>query len=66
MLVLSRHDRETITLHLPDGSNIRIVVVGIDRFRNSGRPRVRLGFEASADVKIVRDDRPSERREKRR
>lgn len=66
MLVLSRHDQETITLILPDGSRIRVVVVGIDRTRHSNRPRVRLGFEAAPEVAIVRDATPYVRRERRR
>ena len=50
MLVLSRHRREWITLDLPDGSCIRVMVVEIYG------DKVRLGFEAAAEIKIWREE----------
>lgn len=48
MLVLSRKPGELVTV----GDNITVKVIG---FRNG---KVRLGFEAPADVLILRDDVP--------
>mgnify|MGYP001122678512 CR=1 FL=1 len=50
MLVLSRHRQEWITIELPDGSNIRLMVVEIYG------DKVRLGFEAASEVKIWREE----------
>lgn len=48
MLVLEREYGETVYLDLPDGSEIRVMVVGI---KNG---KVRLGFEAKPEVRIMR------------
>jgi len=48
MLVLSRKKNESVIITLPDGREIVVVVVEIDR------GKIRLGFQADADVKIDR------------
>lgn len=50
MLVLSRHVHESVTLTLPDGRQIVVTLV------RGGTDKVRLGFDAPADVQIARDD----------
>jgi carbon storage regulator CsrA len=50
MLVLGRKQGQGVTARLPDGSEIRVVVVDI-RDEN-----VRLGFEADFRVQINRDE----------
>ncbi len=49
MLVLSRRKNETIELE-HDGTVIKVTVVRIDS------SRVRLGFEAPQDVRIIRSE----------
>ena len=49
MLVLSRRKNETIE-HEHDGTVIKVTVVRIDS------SRVRLGFEAPQDVRIIRSE----------
>lgn len=50
MLVLSRKKNESIILTLPSGDTIRVSVV--DLYHG----KVRLGFEASKEVKIFREE----------
>jgi carbon storage regulator CsrA len=50
MLVLARKTGETVIVTLPDGREMRVVVVDIDR------NKIRLGFTAPDDVKIMREE----------
>jgi carbon storage regulator len=50
MLVLSRKENESIVLTLPNGQEIVVTVVEIDR------GKIRLGFEAPLDIKIFRTE----------
>jgi carbon storage regulator len=50
MLILSRKKNEGLTITPSGLSSIRVVVVEIKG------DKVRLGFDASRDVQIVRDD----------
>lgn len=50
MLVVSRHEDESVNLHLPDGSVIQVMVVEI------GHKAVRIGIEAARGVRILRDE----------
>jgi len=50
MLVLERKKNESIFITASDGSTIKIKII---RIRNK---KVSLGFEASLDISIVRDD----------
>ena len=50
MLVVSRKLGESIYLTLPDGREIKMTVVLIDR------NKVRFGIEAPQDVKILREE----------
>ncbi len=50
MLVLTRRDSEKIVVRLPDG---RIVAITVCEIRGD---KVRLGFEAAADIVIHRQE----------
>jgi carbon storage regulator len=50
MLVLSRKANQTVIVTLPDGREMRVTVVDIDR------NKIRLGFDAPDDVKIMREE----------
>lgn len=53
MLVLSRRLGEKLVLTTPEGREVVVVVMGIER------GRVRLGVEAPRDVKVYRDGPPA-------
>ena len=57
MLVLSRLVHEKVVVTLPDGREMEVVVVEI------ARGKVRLGFAAPKDVKIMRPELLGERGE---
>lgn len=50
MLVLARKTGEVVIVTLPDGREMRVTVVDIDR------NKIRLGFDAPDDVKIMREE----------
>ena len=50
MLCLSRERNEAVTITTPEGRTIRVIVV---EPRGS---KVRLGFQADKEVKIMRDE----------
>ena len=52
MLILTRKPRESVVIQLPDGRRVTVVVMDVHR---TGQ-RIRLGFDAPADVKIHRDE----------
>ena len=54
MLVLSRHVSERVILRLPDNREIVVSVEKIDH--SGGRLRAKLGFVASKDVVIIRQE----------
>jgi len=60
MLVLSRKKNESVIITLPDGREIVVVVVEIDR------GKIRLGFQADADVKIDRRELYEEKKARSR
>lgn len=49
-LVLTRHKKEGITMELPNGENISIIILDI------GNKQTRLGIKASKDITIHRDE----------
>ena len=49
MLILNRHEKETITIRVGEHS----VIITVVEIRNS---KVRLGFDADMAVEIFRDD----------
>ncbi len=50
MLILSRNERQRVTITTPEGRKIVVILV-------EGRPRyARLGFEADQDVTIMREE----------
>ena len=52
MLILTRKPREAVILELPDGRRVTVVLMDV----HHNGTRVRLGFDAPADVKIHRDE----------
>lgn len=50
MLCLSRKLKQAVTITIPDGRRIRIIVAEIDR------GKIQLGFECDRDIKILRDE----------
>lgn len=50
MLILTRRIEEAVTITCPGGQEVVVRVLGI------GSGDVRLGFDAPADVKILRDN----------
>lgn len=60
MLVLSRKPGERVVIVTPDGREIAVMVVKVERWR------VRLGVEAPRDVKVHRDGPPPAPAEGRR
>lgn len=50
MLVLSRKTDEVTLLILPNGTHVKVLVVAVKG------DRVRLGFEASDEVRIIRKE----------
>jgi len=52
VLILTRKPRESVVIQLPDGRRVTVVLMDVHR---TGQ-RVRLGFDAPADVKIHRDE----------
>lgn len=50
MLCLSRKLKQAVTITIPDGRRIRIIVAEIDR------GKIQLGFECDRDIRILRDE----------
>lgn len=50
MLVLGRKLQEAVIVHLPDGREIRVVLV------SAAGGQARLGFEAPQDIEIAREE----------
>ncbi len=58
MLVLSRKESEFITLTIPPSAETREIKVTVTEIRSKGEfdAKVKLGFDADKDVKIMRDN----------
>lgn len=54
MLVLKR--RTGVRVRLPDGRDVWVIVVGVEKMTHSSRPQVILGFDAPEDVLILREE----------